>query len=241
MGTRTAQAGSRLFHYYVCKRSPAARKVGECAQRCVRATRVEDAVWRFVSELLKDPSRIRAGIEELIEQERKAARCDPDGDIRLWEERIAECSRLRSAYQDPQAAGLMTLEELSSKLAQVEETRGVAEAELEALRSREERTRELEADREALVASYAETVPGALDSLLGEERSRVYEILQLEVTPDPEGYEVSGTLCSSRPTGTRRFDSTKPTELRFCALLRESDSRVNFYREGFGRLKGDLA
>src|SRR5215203_3374168 len=43
------------------------------------------------------------------------------------------------------------------------------------------------------------------------------------------------------PTGTRRFDSTKPTQLRFCALLRESDSRVNFYREGFGRFKGDLA
>src|SRR5918995_6624862 len=165
---------------------------------------------------------------------------DPDGEVRLWKERIAECSRLRSAYQDQQAAGLMTLKELASKLATVQETRRVAEAELATLRSREERGRELEADRDALVASYAEMVPEALDGLSGQERSRVYEMLRLEVTPDPEGYEVSGALCSNGPTGRRRFDSTKPTELRFHALLTEGDARVHFHREGFGRLKANL-
>ncbi len=64
--------------------------------------------------------------------------------------------------------------------------------------------RELEADRDALLASYAEVVPEALDNLSGEERMRVYEMLQLEVKPDPEGYEVSGVLCNSRPRGRRR-------------------------------------
>jgi hypothetical protein len=208
MGTRTTESSGRLFHYYVCRRSPAARNVGECAQRCVRATRVEDAVWRFVSELLKDPDRIRAGIEELIEQERAAAHGDPEPEAELWEEKIAECSRLRSAYQDQQAAGLMTMEELASKLAKLEETRRVAEAELAALDAREERVSELEADRDALLASYAELVPEALDGLTGEERMRVYEMLQLEVRPDPvrpdpEGYEVRGVLCNSRPRGRR--------------------------------------
>ncbi len=38
--------------------------------------------------------------------------------------------------------------------------------------------RELEADRDALLASYAEAVPEALESLSGEERMRVYEMLQ---------------------------------------------------------------
>ncbi len=204
MGTRTTESSGRLFHYYVCRRSPAARKVGECAQRCVRATRVEDAVWCFVSELLKDPDRIQAGIEELIEREREAGRSDPDGEVRLWKERIAECSRLRSAYQDQQAAGLMTLEELASKLAKLEETRRAAEAELEALEDSEERVRELEADRDALLASYAEMVPEALEGLSGEERMRVYEMLQLEVRHDPEGYEISGAFCSKRPRGRRR-------------------------------------
>jgi hypothetical protein len=59
--------------------------------------------------------------------------------------RIAECSRLRSAYQNQQAAGLMTLEELGSKLAKLEETRRIAEEELAALVTRVERVRELEA------------------------------------------------------------------------------------------------
>ena len=118
--------------------------------------------------------------------------------------KIAECSRLRSAYQDQQAAGLMTLEELASKLAKLEETRSVAAAELEALEAREERLRELEADRDSLLASYAETVPEALDELSAEERMRVYRMLQLEVRPNPEGYEVSGTLCNRRPTGRCR-------------------------------------
>jgi hypothetical protein len=54
---------------------------------------------------------------------------------------------------------------------------------------------------------------------------RVYRMLQLEVKPDPEGYEVSGALCSSRPRGRRRFDSTKPTELRFRVLLSEDNAR----------------
>jgi hypothetical protein len=64
--------------------------------------------------------------------------------------------------------------------------------------------RELEADRDALLASYAEVVPKALDTLSGEERTRVYRMLQLEVRPDPEGYEVSGAFCNKRPTGRRR-------------------------------------
>ena len=98
----------------------------------------------------------------------------------------------------------MTIEELGSKLAKLEETRRVAEVELAALDAREERVRELEADRDALLASYAEVLPEVLDSLSGEERMRVYEMLQLEVSPDPEGYEVSGAFCSKRPRGRRR-------------------------------------
>jgi hypothetical protein len=54
--------------------------------------------------------------------------------------------------------------------------------------------RELEADRDALLASYAEVVPEVLNSLSREERSKVYRMLQLEVRPNPEGYEVSGAF-----------------------------------------------
>ncbi len=50
----------------------------------------------------------------------------------------------------------MTLEELSAKLAKLQETSRIAEAELAALDAREERVRELEADHDALLVSYAE-------------------------------------------------------------------------------------
>ncbi len=59
---------------------------------------------------------------------------------------------------------------------------------------------ELEADCDALLTSYAE----ALDGLSEEEHTRIYEMLQLEVRPDPEGYEVSGAFCSKRPRGRCR-------------------------------------
>jgi hypothetical protein len=98
----------------------------------------------------------------------------------------------------------MTLEELGSKLAKLKETHRVAEAVLKALDAREERVRELEADRDVLLAFYAEVVPEAPDGLSGEERMRVYEMLRLEVKPDPEGYEVSGAFCSRRPRGRCR-------------------------------------
>ena len=55
----------------------------------------------------------------------------------MWAEKAAECVRLRGAFQDQQAAGLMTLEEL-------ENTRRMAEAEIAALAAREERAEELE-------------------------------------------------------------------------------------------------
>jgi hypothetical protein len=33
--------------------------------------------------------------------------------------------------------------------------------------------------------------------LTGEERHKLYRMLQLEITPSDEGYEVSGAFCTS--------------------------------------------
>ncbi len=37
----------------------------------------------------------------------------------------------------------------------------------------------------------AEVVPSALESLMGEEKNKLYRMLRLEITPSNEGYEVS--------------------------------------------------
>ena len=71
------------------------------------------------------------------------------------------------------------------------------------------------------MVAYAEVVPEALDGLAGEERMRLYEMPRLEVRPNPEGVRGQRKLRTDRMTGTRRFDGTKRTELRFQAQLTE--------------------
>jgi hypothetical protein len=55
----------------------------------------------------------------------------------------------------------------------------------------------LRVGRDALLESMAKKVLEALDSLTGEEKSRIYRMLRLEVTPTTEGCDVSGALCTS--------------------------------------------
>jgi hypothetical protein len=85
----------------------------------------------------------------------------------------------------------MTLEELGSKLQDLEETRKLAQAELAVLEVREERVEELRKDRDALLKSWAGTLPEALEDLTGEERNKIYRMLRLEVAPVDDGYTVT--------------------------------------------------
>ena len=101
----------------------------------------------------------------------------------------------------------MTLQELGARLEELEEARTVAERELTALRSHQQRVEELEKDRDALLQSMCEMVPDALDDLDGEEKNRLYQTLRLKVTPSEEGYEVNGAFCTlglTSPLGQRK-------------------------------------
>ena len=73
----------------------------------------------------------------------------------------------------------------------------MAERELMALRSHQQRVEELEKDRDALLQSMSDMVLGTLDDLADEEKNRLYQMLRLEVTPSEDGYKVSGAFCTS--------------------------------------------
>jgi site-specific DNA recombinase len=203
MQTKTTNPHGYTYHYYMCVRRNELRRMCSCTQQAIRAEEVEAEVWEFVSDLLMDPEKIKAGMQRLIEQEREAMRGDPEHEAEVWAQRIAECTQLRNAYQDQQAAGLMTLEELASKLGGLDEIRKHAERELAALNGTQERVAELEADRDALLRYVAE-LPIALDNLSGEERNRVYRMLRLEVTPTAEGYKVTGAFCTKGRMRSKR-------------------------------------
>lgn len=198
MRTLTTKTGDGpSYHYYTCGRRRTLGKMCSCTQKSLRSSEVEPLVWDFVSALLTHPEKIRSGMEALIEQERAIEPRDLERDAKVWTKKLAEYTCLRSAYQDQQAAGLMTLQELGAKLEELEGGRREAERELMALKAHQQRVEELEKDRDALLQSMTEAVPGALENLDGEEKNRLYQMLRLEVTPSKEGYEVGGAFCTS--------------------------------------------
>ena len=90
----------RTYLYYTCV-SGAANKPSTCpALKHHKAKEVEEQVWNKVSKLLKDPERLRAGLERMIEEERRGAHGDPGVEVEHWLEEISEASRKRARYQE---------------------------------------------------------------------------------------------------------------------------------------------
>ena len=100
------------------------------------------------------------------------------------------------------AEGLITFDELRTKLAALQETCETARRELATLEDRRNRLKDLEHDATTLLESYASMIPEALGNLGAEERNRVYKMLRLKVSAYKGGtLEVNGTfgggLCVS--------------------------------------------
>ena len=191
------RAGKRYF-YYECTRLRNASS-GPCVAKIkrVRADILEPRIWRFVSDLLLEPGRLRRGLEAMIVEEERANHGNPDREAKLWHEKLQEAERMRSGYQDLAAKGLLTYEELGEKLAALEETRATARRELEALKGRRERLEALKRDRDALLERYANVTAEALEELSPEERNKLYKMLKLRVVMGDDGTPVvSGVLCA---------------------------------------------
>lgn len=87
------------------------------------------------------------------------------------------------------------LEELRKKLSALEETRTIAQGELDALRSGQERIEQLQNDADTILNRYAGMVPEALDPLTSEGRPRVYKMLRLKVLFHADGStEITGVF-----------------------------------------------
>jgi site-specific DNA recombinase len=156
-------------------------------------------VWDFVSAVLRNPERIRVGMDALIEQRVKGMRGNPEREAKAWLDKIAEVDQERRGYLRLAAKGRMTDEDLDRELAELEETRKTAKRELETLRSRREEVEELRRDRDALLASWSGAVPKDLDDLTSERKNELYRRLRLEITPRGEDCEVKGPFCASEP------------------------------------------
>ena len=211
MAAETAWASrasaARKYFYYKC---PKGRRRGTEAcpnNTSHRAEKVESQIWEFVSDLLKDPKRLREGLEEMIELERDEVQGDPDREAKAWANKLAAAVNKRSRLQDLAAEGLITFDELGAKLKALEEERERARRELEALEDHRARLRDLERDKRALLHNYAGLLPETLDGLTSEERHYIYKLLKLRVNMHPDKMlEISGVLredlglCESEPS-----------------------------------------
>jgi site-specific DNA recombinase len=186
----------RLYFYYRCH-SRHNEGSSACEQaKSYRAEAIEARVWEIVSGIFGDPERLHADLDRMLEHEREDTRGDPERETKAWLEKLAEADRKRSGFQDMAAEGLITFDELRSKLASLNETRDTAERELETLRHRREHLESLERDKAAVLENYAALAPEALDSLTPEERHRLYKMLRLRVGISLDGLlEISGTLA----------------------------------------------
>ena len=96
------------------------------------------------------------------------------------------------------AEGLITLDELRTKLAGLDVTRETAERELEALGSHREKLKALKQDKEPVLETYAQMAPEALNSVTPEERHQFYRMLRLRVVQPGRRTEVSGAFNHSQ-------------------------------------------
>jgi site-specific DNA recombinase len=205
MITNTSRYKNSTYHYYRCKRATAYGP-DACPQRMIRIERVEPLMREFVVNVLSDPDTIRRGLEALVQRELDEEHTSPEVLAKTLREKLTENARLCRAYQDQQAMGLMTLEELASKLGELVDVRKGLVAELESVERFKKKVMDLERDREAVLTSLAGSIPEALDKLTGEEINKVYRKLRLRVVPSDEDFEATGVLCTLEPTPRDRRD-----------------------------------
>src|SRR5215218_1591295 len=200
-------SNKRLF-YYCCK-AKYKKGVDYClASRTHPAEKLEALVWGEVRGYLEEPERLRADLDRKIELERSGARGEPEREMKLWAEKLQEADAKRVRFQHAYAEGIIGLEDLKARLAELDDARATAEREIAALEGRMESVRALEEDRDAVLADLEAMAPKVLDCLEPEERHCFYKMLRLRVRiwPDrsleitgafPEPLKVGAEVCTT--------------------------------------------
>ncbi len=173
--------------YYRCRKRIAYGKDICAMKKHLRADLVEPLVWEGVSEILAEPERLKRGLQKMLAREKEVSAVDHEVEAHIWQEKLSEVRRKRANFQELAAEGLMTTEELRSKLDTLELARNAAERELRLAHERSERLAALERDAEHLLKAYEKRCVKALADLSPEERREVYKLLDLTVEAHPDG------------------------------------------------------
>ena len=141
--------------------------------------KLEDKIWHEVSGVLKDPGRLREGLERMIERER--GKQDPAEDRGRLARLLDEIEGKRARFQHLYAEGVIGIDDLRARLSELDATHSQAARRMDELEAHRKRLKTLEHDKEAVLASYAALTRKRLEELSPEDRNGLYRRLNLSV------------------------------------------------------------
>jgi site-specific DNA recombinase len=183
----TNRIPGREARYYRCTRRYG-RGVKACSMgKNFRGETTEATVWNFISGILKDPERLRRGLNQMVAKEHSPSSLDAEKEEKQWTKKLSdiECQkdRLLDLYLDQG----VEKERYEIKRLELERAAKTVQAELERIRNRQSRIRQLERDRDALLETYTRMVPTHIDGLSPEERHRIYKMMNLSLLGHRDG------------------------------------------------------
>jgi site-specific DNA recombinase len=157
VGSRTAPGQHRCYAYYRCLGSDACHFGGQrlCWNKQVRADRLEEAVWRDVCSLLREPERIAREYERRLTQ---APRDNGLTSLNAAAYKVKRgMGRLIDAYQD----GLLDRTEFEPRLRHAQERLHTLHDQIAALAAEQSRQQDLQ-----LIVGQVETFAKCLEGSL---------------------------------------------------------------------------
>ncbi len=175
----------RTYFYYTC-RTFYEKGRDICPGRIhFKAVELEDRVWSKVSRVLNSPDRLRRGLERMIERARGEQ--DPAEETVRLTRLLDEIGAKRARFQHLYAEGVIEIEDLRARLAELNAIHSEAQRRRDDLDARRKHLKELERDKEELLASYEILARESLEELSPEQRNGLYRRLNLAVRVPRDG------------------------------------------------------
>ena len=167
------------YFYYTC-RTFYEKGRDVCPGRMhFRAAELEDKIWHEVSGVLKDPGRLREGLERMIERER--GKKDPAEGMGRLARLLDEIEGKRARFQHLYAEGVIGIDDLRARLSELDAIHSQAARRMDELEAHRKRLRALEHDKEEVLASYAALTRKRFEELSPEDRNGLYRRINLSV------------------------------------------------------------
>jgi hypothetical protein len=185
MGTNFIIA--RDIGYYRCSRRYRLG-VNACSQsKTLRAMETEAIVWGFISDVLKEPTRLKRGLDKMVEQEKASISRGPRDDSQTWLKKLSGLEAQEERLLDLYLENKLEMDRYENRLAQIKQSRKTIQEELSRIESKAARVDRLERDRDTLLTYYSRIVPEQMNALEPEERNRIYKMLNLTVLAHEDG------------------------------------------------------